>query len=466
VEGKVSVLQRPDLRLDAGADLTEFTKNLHKRSDSDMSLGSTKDVKASWKESKGSKKAEGGIFDQQPGHERFIRALGPGEYFGEVSLIYDTERTATVRSQSAGGACRVFQLRRQHYVMAQAAAQEALSRERRKLVSGVALLKGLETELLHRVVDMLEAETKRAGELIFEKGEFGDKLYIVESGEVSIVIDGKEVRRFHAGDYFGEVALLNENSTRTANALVAEGSATARLLSVQRDNFESILGPLKVAMHSSALAQIPFFAPLSPDQISDLAQCLQLRKFTAGATVIKAGEVDDAIYLVAQGSLEEESNAQFKRSLFPAGSLRRQAAVNNSGSSLPPTPGSSADGVSPGGTVFRRVLNKGDYFGEAALLTQEPGGLTVRSLDLSSILSLSKVDIQKKVGSLVQLQQAWRRNAVEAWAKQAKETLANDGVNIAVSSADIDVIIEELEVGAVQVELILPISLKAPGFNP
>jgi CRP-like cAMP-binding protein len=329
------------------------------------------------------------------------------------------------------------------------AAQETLSSQRRTLVNGVGLLQGLESELLHRVVDMLEPETKRAGEIVFEKGEFGDKLYIIESGEVSIVIDGKEVTRLCAGDYFGELALLNHHALRTANAVVAEGTyLTAGLLSIRRDNFESILGPLKVAMHASALSQIPFFAPLLPDQIAELAQSLQLRKFTSGATVIKAGLVDDAIYLVDQGSLEEESGGQFKRSrsLSPTGSFNKEARdVSGDASAFD----SSSPDKDSSQTVVRRVLNKGSYFGEATLLTQTPSGstVTVRSLGPSSVLSLSYVDIQKKVGSLVQVQQAWRRNAIEAWVKHAKDAGHDGGgAGLSVSATDIDVMIQELEV--------------------
>lgn len=42
-----------------------------------------------------------------------------------------------------------------------------------------------------------------------QQGEFGDKLYIVESGLVQVVDDmGREIRRLGGGSYFGEIALF------------------------------------------------------------------------------------------------------------------------------------------------------------------------------------------------------------------------------------------------------------------
>jgi CRP-like cAMP-binding protein len=37
-----------------------------------------------------------------------------------------------------------------------------------------------------------------AGDVIFAEGEFGEKIYIIESGHVSILIGGNEVKRIVA----------------------------------------------------------------------------------------------------------------------------------------------------------------------------------------------------------------------------------------------------------------------------
>lgn len=55
------------------------------------------------------------------------------------------------------------------------------------------------------------------GEVIFDKGDKGDKMYVVRSGEVEIVIDGKIVETLSSGGIFGEMALI-DGSPRAATA--------------------------------------------------------------------------------------------------------------------------------------------------------------------------------------------------------------------------------------------------------
>lgn len=55
-------------------------------------------------------------------------------------------------------------------------------------------------------------ETFQNGEAIFEEGDIGRDLYVVQSGEVRIVknVNGQaiELAKFRKGDFFGDMALL------------------------------------------------------------------------------------------------------------------------------------------------------------------------------------------------------------------------------------------------------------------
>jgi CRP/FNR family cyclic AMP-dependent transcriptional regulator len=53
------------------------------------------------------------------------------------------------------------------------------------------------------------------GEVIFREGDKGDKMYVVRSGEVEIVLHGKVIETVARGGIFGEMALI-DGSPRVA----------------------------------------------------------------------------------------------------------------------------------------------------------------------------------------------------------------------------------------------------------
>jgi CRP-like cAMP-binding protein len=56
-----------------------------------------------------------------------------------------------------------------------------------------------------------------AGEVIFSKGDKGDKMYVVRSGEIEIEVNGKVIETLTQGGIFGEMALIDV-SPRSATA--------------------------------------------------------------------------------------------------------------------------------------------------------------------------------------------------------------------------------------------------------
>ena len=78
-------------------------------------------------------------------------------------------------------------------------------------------------------------------DIIFLEFEKGDKFYMVQSGSVRITKVIKDVEKLldvvHAGDFFGEMAIL-ESTTRSASAIANEPTV---LLELQKENFQSVL---------------------------------------------------------------------------------------------------------------------------------------------------------------------------------------------------------------------------------
>jgi CRP-like cAMP-binding protein len=81
----------------------------------------------------------------------------------------------------------------------------------------------------------------KAGSVLFEEGQPGDFMYVVQSGEVEIRRQVGETERVLAvltpGDFLGEMAILNSRP-RSASAVVR---TNARLLVIEGKTFEAML---------------------------------------------------------------------------------------------------------------------------------------------------------------------------------------------------------------------------------
>jgi NADH dehydrogenase len=103
--------------------------------------------------------------------------------------------------------------------------------------------------------DIVQLRTERAvsirrehfepGQAIFQEGDHGDWLYIIEEGEVEVrkVIAGQgetPIRRLGPGDCFGEIALLGDH-VRTAST---HSLTSANVLALDRDACQALLSTL------------------------------------------------------------------------------------------------------------------------------------------------------------------------------------------------------------------------------
>ncbi len=93
------------------------------------------------------------------------------------------------------------------------------------------------------VVDALErfARDFKAGTVLFEEGQPGDFMYVVQSGDVEIRRQVGETERVLAimapGEFFGEMAILNSRP-RSATAVC---KTSAKLLVIEGKTFEAML---------------------------------------------------------------------------------------------------------------------------------------------------------------------------------------------------------------------------------
>ena len=144
-------------------------------------------------------------------------------------------------------------------------------------------------------------ETKSAGELLTVEGESGTKLYVIESGQVQVTINGNFIREMSAGTLLGELSLLYD-APRSATV---KCSTECVVWSMSREIFKKVqasTSSMTDLTRSRWLINCPELAILSQLELSKLLGLLQVNKLKYGAEVYKAGNKTNTISLIEKGS--------------------------------------------------------------------------------------------------------------------------------------------------------------------
>ena len=78
-------------------------------------------------------------------------------------------------------------------------------------LASVPLLAGLEPRVRRRLAEIGKRRTYSPDEDIVREGTTGTALYILLSGDARVSQDGSQIGELSAGDFFGELALIEEH---------------------------------------------------------------------------------------------------------------------------------------------------------------------------------------------------------------------------------------------------------------
>jgi cAMP-dependent protein kinase regulator len=147
-----------------------------------------------------------------------LAALGPGAIFGEMALVSDAPRAASVRAVEPSLALVISRPVLEQLAAHEPALGQQLSRFcRRRMVSNLirhsAILAAVAPEERQQLVDRFEAVTFEAGDALVREGDPGDGLFLIASGGVAVLgtdAEGDRVRlaTLGPGDVVGEIALV------------------------------------------------------------------------------------------------------------------------------------------------------------------------------------------------------------------------------------------------------------------
>jgi CRP-like cAMP-binding protein/Fe-S-cluster-containing hydrogenase component 2/thioredoxin reductase len=201
----------------------------------------------------------------------------------------------------------------------------------------------------------LDAEVRRyrAGELVFEKNAIGSSLFGIAEGSVEVLAADGSAIPIGCGSICGEVGLIS-GRRRGATIRVAQD---AILVEVPRTAALKLMATVPAAKR--AIDQIAiqrqllqmFGSGLSPADLEDVLATAEVVRVAAGAAVVTEGDRDRDIYVVRVGSMIVEKQIGGK-------------------------------------PIFLSYLPAGSYFGEMALLDDQPRTATVRAAIKSELVRL------------------------------------------------------------------------------
>eukprot|EP00933_Yihiella_yeosuensis_P070440 TRINITY_DN78546_c0_g1_i1.p1 TRINITY_DN78546_c0_g1~~TRINITY_DN78546_c0_g1_i1.p1 ORF type:complete len:410 (-),score=116.09 TRINITY_DN78546_c0_g1_i1:46-1275(-) len=190
-------------------------------------------------------------FKKIENEEKKVKECKAGDAFGELALLYNCPRAASVVAQTK---CVLWQLDREsfNHIVKQAASKR---RERYEdFLKSIPILQTMEAYERGVMCDALQPVTAMKDDVIIKQGDVGDRFYIIEEGTArvdKVYVPGtpaQQVLEYSTGDYFGELALL----TNEPRAATVTATTELRLLALSRRTFSDLLGPLEAILRRKA----------------------------------------------------------------------------------------------------------------------------------------------------------------------------------------------------------------------
>lgn len=197
--------------------------------------------------------SKGSIGPGPDGMGKRVTTIGPGGSFGELALMYNAPRAATVISTE--GSSTLWRLDRVTFrrILMDSAFQRRRMYE--SFLGEVPLLSTLNPYERSKIADALEPRRFKDGETIIREGDPGEDFFLLESGEAEVYksdAGSNPVKLYKKGDYFGELALLDDKPR--AASVVAKGDVKVAV--VGKDGFQRLLGPVEGIMRRNDYSQV------------------------------------------------------------------------------------------------------------------------------------------------------------------------------------------------------------------
>lgn len=225
------------------------------------------------------------------------------------------------------------------------------------------IFSGVDQAELVNLLNAFEAYSAASDETIITEGEVGDFFYILQHGSVAFSVKGQKVGEAKEGSSFGDLALLY-NCPRAATCTA---TGECQLWRVDQLAFRQILGNSTLNKDKAildTLKKVPFLNELDIEYLNKIANSVETKKYPMGTKIIQKGEKGLEFYVVKAGRV-------------------------------------SIEDIDVGNRHYdNQILGAGQYFGERAIVKEEPRAANVIAKDDVTALTLSREKFLEVVGPL------------------------------------------------------------------
>jgi hypothetical protein len=195
-----------------------------------------------------------------------------------------------------------------------APSEEQLQRLLSNTMKRLFLLDELSESQLDQLIASLQHRNYGRDQIIFHEGASCSAAYVIERGEVEVIINQTVVRKLRQGEIFGELALLF-GIPRTATI---KTSTFCSVYILQPDLYHSIQqlsNTPSIAQRYQWLCQCPELQLLSPLQMSRLFVNIRRVRFKSKDFIYREHEFVDRVILLESGTVEIVLTPTLKRHL-------------------------------------------------------------------------------------------------------------------------------------------------------
>ena len=299
-----------------------------------------------------------------------VAKLGAGVSFGEISLIHGTPCAATIRvSEDA----TLWKLDEETFNEIRVRDGEGFVEKsdevKARIDATFATCRWINFKTLVNpallYTSMME-ETREPGEGgdLITQGEDGLFFYGIEDGECEVIVNGKSIAKMGAGSSFGELALMN----KTKCAATIRVTKPCKLWKLDQGTFEILLmrnANNQLGRLKSFLTHVALLSSLDDKELESVAEQLKTVKYNTGDTIIEEGDDGDSLYIMDEGTARATKKD-----------------INDD----------------DGEPKVLMEYEKGEWFGELALMGDAKRGATIKAVGSVKCLQLPRSTFEAFMG--------------------------------------------------------------------